>query len=423
MLESARRRSARRFFASRPLGTRSGRPGRSACAPLGRRSRTIRCSICSHVWHGPAEDGTVATTPLQACAELVAALAGADEDSNRGALRPRERTSSTAARMLREVVTAWRRSQTPARWFCGSKISNGPTPRRWMSLRVLDNGGIRPSSAAGDRASDGASASAPLRRAQIDLLARAHASELNLQALATRGRHAYLGRQLGLGCGGIVAPLHRLTNGNPLFLVTAIEHLVRKGHFVEGAEGGGCTAGRRARSRDPGKPGRNGDARSTSCASDERQAINAASVVGAEFSLWLAAHAADMDELALEPVLEVLARRRGPSSCARASSSWPTASSVRSIALHTASTRRSCSSHTAPAARVAAHQRAGLAMERIFMGRDTKRRRISPVTFTASAITCARRGICGLRPATRSSATRRAKPRRSSTAPRPTPRT
>ena len=45
-------------------------------------------------------------------------------------------------------------------------------------------------------------------------------------------------------------------------------------------------------------------------APDERQAIEAASVVGIEFSLWLAAHAADIDELALEPVLEMLARRR-----------------------------------------------------------------------------------------------------------------
>ena len=45
-------------------------------------------------------------------------------------------------------------------------------------------------------------------------------------------------------------------------------------------------------------------------APDERQAIDAASVVGVEFSLWLAAHAANIDELALEPVLEMLARRR-----------------------------------------------------------------------------------------------------------------
>ena len=44
---------------------------------------------------------------------------------------------------------------------------------------------------------------------------------------------------------------------------------------------------------------------------------------------------------------------------------------------------------------------------------NTKRRRISHVTFTAPVITCARRCISGWRLAMRSSATRRAKPRRS----------
>ena len=45
-------------------------------------------------------------------------------------------------------------------------------------------------------------------------------------------------------------------------------------------------------------------------APDERLAIASASVLGIEFSLWLAAQASAVDELALEPVLEDLARRQ-----------------------------------------------------------------------------------------------------------------
>ena len=80
--------------------------------------------------------------------------------------------------------------------------------------------------------------------------------------------------------------MHQLTAGNPLFLVTAIDHLVRRGYFVDSRDGWqlqvppealagaipASLAGTVARELEE-------------LAGDERQAIDAASVVGTEFSL------------------------------------------------------------------------------------------------------------------------------------------
>ena len=92
------------FLRVAPRGTRCGRPGRSACAPAGRPSRTIRCSICSRGWRDPPT-----TTPSLP----------SSRDMRQAGCRicPRSRRSAagafaagthvaTAARMLREVVTA-----------------------------------------------------------------------------------------------------------------------------------------------------------------------------------------------------------------------------------------------------------------------------------------------------------------------------
>ena len=85
--------------------------------------------------------------------------------------------------------------------------------------------------------------------------------------------------------------------------------------------------------------------------------------------LWLAAHAADMDELALEPVLEMLARRRtfivreGVVELANGVFSPIyrfTHGLYQEIVLE----------HTAPKTRADAHSRAGRALERVFAGRE-----------------------------------------------------
>jgi DNA-binding winged helix-turn-helix (wHTH) protein len=280
---------------------------------------------------------------------------------------------ATAARMLREVVTALETlaEDTPlVLWIEDLQWADPAT------IDVLTSLGQRRDPAkllllATNRPSDSGVGSAPLRRAHVDLMARPHAVELRLQPLAREDVTRYLDLQLGVDVSRQSSPvLYRLTSGNPLFLVTAIEHLVRKGYFVEGGDGWrlevspdtleaaipASLVGTVARELEELAP-------------DERQAIDAASVVGVEFSLWLAAHAANMDELALEPVLEMLARRR----------TFIVREGVVELANGVFSPlyrfthglyQEIVIEHMPPTSRAEAHGRAGLAMERVFAGRE-----------------------------------------------------
>ena len=210
--------------------------------------------------------------------------------------------------------------------------------------------------------------------------------------------------------------MHQLTAGNPLFLATAIDHLVRKGYIVDSRDGCAAGASRTLAGAVPASLASTVTRALEELAGDERQAIDAASVVGTEFSLWLAAHAADMDELALEPVFEMLARR-GRSSSARAWSSSPTASSVRLPVTH-GLYQEMVLEHTDPKTRADAHGRAGHAMNACCRprarsgggpGLSLPRRRRPPPRGPVSS--------GGGRQCPE--ATPRAKPRRSSTAPSP----
>jgi hypothetical protein len=92
-------------------------------------------------------------------------------------------------------------------------------------------------------------------------------------------------------------------------------------------------------------------------------------VLGIEFSLWLASQAAAIDELSLEPVLEVLARRQrfivreGVIELANGMFS-PLYRFRHSLYQEIVLER------TDPNVRAQAHERAGLATERLFMGRE-----------------------------------------------------
>ena len=95
---------------------------------------------------------------------------------------------STAARMLREVVTALEalaEETTLVVWIEDLQWADAATMDVLASLgqrrdpaKILLLATVRPV--------EPAAASAPLRRAQFDLLARANATELRLQALASR---------------------------------------------------------------------------------------------------------------------------------------------------------------------------------------------------------------------------------------------
>jgi hypothetical protein len=280
---------------------------------------------------------------------------------------------ATAARMLREVVTALEalaEHMTLVLWIEDLQWADPATIDVLTSLgqrrdpaRLLLLATIRPS--------ESVPASGTLRRTPGDLLTRARTSEIRLHPLSFDEVNRYLDLQLGRDVSRqSAAALYRVTQGNPLFLATAIDHLVRKGHFTERGAGWHLEVSPTAlEAAIPASLVGTVARALEELAPDERQAIDAASVVGVEFSLWLAAHAANIDELALEPVLEMLARRRtlivreGVVELANGVFSPLyrfTHGLYQEIVLD----------HTPAKTRVDGHARAGLAMERVFAGRE-----------------------------------------------------
>jgi DNA-binding winged helix-turn-helix (wHTH) protein len=280
---------------------------------------------------------------------------------------------ATAARMLREIVTALEalsEQSTLVLWIEDLQWADAATIDGLTSLgqrrdpaRILLLATLRPADSAG--------ASSTLRRAQIDLIGRPQTTLVKLEPLGIDE----VTRYLDLGLGPEVSRraawiLFRLTSGNPLFLATAIDYLVRKGHVFE-RDGGwhidlspdaleaaipASLVGIVTRELDELAP-------------DERQAIDGASVVGVEFSLWLAAHAGDVEELALEPVLEMLARRR---TFIVREGVVELANGVFSpLYRFTHGLYQEIALDQVPAeAKAGAHARAGQAMERLFAGRE-----------------------------------------------------
>jgi DNA-binding winged helix-turn-helix (wHTH) protein len=318
-----------------------------------------------------ADDGTVTTILARDAPSWIPYLPTLSDEPSPGFAA--EIHVATAARMLREIVTAL------------EALAERTTLVLWIEdLQWADPATIDVLTRLGQRrdparllllATIGPSESVPtagtLQRTQVDLLTRPRTSEIRLQPLSFEEVTRYLDQQLGPEVARESSSvLYRLTGGSPLFLVTAIEHLVRKGHVTRASEGWRLVVSPAAlEAAIPaslvGTVGRELE----ELASDERQALEAASVVGVEFSLWLAAHAAGIDELALEPVLEILARRRA----------FIVREGVVELATGVFSPlyrfthglyQEIVFDRTPARTRVEAHGRAGLAIERRFAGRE-----------------------------------------------------
>jgi predicted ATPase/DNA-binding winged helix-turn-helix (wHTH) protein len=280
---------------------------------------------------------------------------------------------ASSARMLREIVTAldalaehmtlvlWIEDlhwADPATIDVLTSLGQRRDPTRLLVLATL-------------RPPESIPTAGALRRAHADLIAHGRAAEVRLTPLAPDDVNRYLDLRFGSETASrATRVLARSTNGHPLFLVTAVDHLVRKGHLREDREGW-----RLAMSLDaleaaiPASLAGTVNSELAELTPDERHAIEAASIVGVEFSLWLAAHAAEVDELALEPILEMLARRKtfivreGVIELANGMFS-PLYRFKHSLY------QEIVFENTAAATRTETHSRAGLAMERLFAGRE-----------------------------------------------------
>ena len=211
-----------------------------------------------------------------------------------------------------------------------------------------------------------------LRRAYADLLEHERARAIRLQPFVPEEVERYVEARFGEGFDDRISSiLYRATGGYPLFLASSADHLVRKGyitndHNVWRRDVSDAALEATIPSSFAAAVAREFD----ELAADERLAVASASVLGLEFALWLVAQASSVDELAIEPVLETLARRQrfivreGVVELANGMFS-PMYRFRHSLYQEIVYDRAD------PRARSQAHERAGLATERLFVGRES----------------------------------------------------
>ncbi len=219
-----------------------------------------------------------------------------------------------AARMLREIVTAlellaqevplvvWLEDvqwADPATLDALASLAHRRDPAQLLLLVTTRPSEFLPSAS-------------PLRRVYGELLGHGRASEIRLRPLTVSDVANYLDLRFGGDRFGAAAPiLHRSTDGNALFLIAALEYLTRRGYLAKGPDGWRMTVS--PEGLEGSLPASLAGAvrrQAETLDQAERRTLEIASVVGFEFGLWAAARAADEDEVALEAVLEKLARRQ-----------------------------------------------------------------------------------------------------------------
>ena len=361
-------------------------------------------------------------------AELGPASAG-DSPTSLRARSPRGRVWPPAARMLREVVTALealaeqRRSCVARRHAVGGPGDDRRPHQPWSAPRSCQAPAPRDHPAAGI----GAGRHGTLRRAQADLLASAQTSEIRLQPLSLDEVERYLDLQLGRDarvsqrCG--VVP----SDATAIRCSWSRRSTIWCGRATSSERGDGRGM------LEVSPPALEGAVPASvvgtvaheleELAPDERQAIGAASV-GRRRVLALAGRARREHRRARA--------RAGPrnarpppdgSSSAKASSSSPTASSVRSTGSRTGSTRKSCSTTLRRRPGWMPTRARGWRSERCSPGASTRRPRDLACHFHFAGDHLRAAHYLRIAAGNASSGMRRARPRRSCTAPSPTPRT
>jgi DNA-binding winged helix-turn-helix (wHTH) protein/tetratricopeptide (TPR) repeat protein len=152
----------------------------------------------------------------------------------------------------------------------------------------------------------------PVARVRQELGMRGLCSELRLDTLSVDEVASYLALRLGGSkvADDVVQAIHRRSDGHPLFLVNLVDYLAAAGKITEEDgqltwQAGGAPVG-------PAIPGTLKyllQRQFESLAADEERCIEAASVVGAQFSAALVAAALNADLVEAEAACERLVRR------------------------------------------------------------------------------------------------------------------
>jgi predicted ATPase/DNA-binding winged helix-turn-helix (wHTH) protein len=239
----------------------------------------------------------------------------------------RQESGATQARMLRELAEAVETLTVERplvlvledlQWSDASTLAwLAYVARRRETARLLVLGTYRPVEAIVH--------DLPLRTLTQELRGHGQCEELLLDYLSEAAVTAYLaGRRPSHELpAGLARMLHQRTDGNPLFLVTLVDTLVRQGVLEEGPAGWHLPGGLEAVAVGVPESLRQLIERHLEQVSPEDQTIlEAASVVGAEFSAAAVAAGVERAAEAVEAHCAALARR-GQFVQARGTAAWP----------------------------------------------------------------------------------------------------
>ena len=263
--------------------------------------------LCS----GPAGDSVVRILAAQAPTWLAQFPSLVEQDREK---LQREIQGATRQRMLREIGDALETiaSESPVllvledlHWADPSTVDLiSALARRRGTAKLMVIGTYRPV--------DLALASHPLRGVEQDLLIHQLCRELALEPLSEIEIAEYLAREASDGSvpKGLAAVLHRHSEGNPLFMLAALEHMIQRGSVAR--ENGNWKLNVPWEDIDfdvPESLRRMIETRIERLSEDERRALEVASVAGFSFSSAVSATAANLDVERFENVCEGLARR------------------------------------------------------------------------------------------------------------------
>jgi DNA-binding winged helix-turn-helix (wHTH) protein/tetratricopeptide (TPR) repeat protein len=226
----------------------------------------------------------------------------------------RAESGTTPARMLRELAEAVEQltAERPLvlvledlHWSDASTLAwLSYVARRPEAARLLVLGTYRPV--------ETIVAAHPLRTLTHELRGRGQCEELLLDYLSEDAVTAYLaGRRPGREIpAGLAHMLHQRTDGNPLFLVTLVDTLVREGKLVEGTAGWELPEGLEAMAVDVPEGLRQLiELHLDQVRPEDQTILEAGSVVGAEFSAAAVAAGVEFEAESVEVRCEAMARR------------------------------------------------------------------------------------------------------------------
>ena len=227
----------------------------------------------------------------------------------------REIAGATKQRMLREIGVALETiaSETPLLLVLEDLHWADPSTVDLISALARGRGTAKLMVIGTFRPVDLALVRHPLRAVAQDLLVHQLCQEFTLEPLTETDIAAYLGGEPtdAKVLDGLAALLYERSEGNPLFMVAALEHMAQRGFVAN--ENGTWTLNVPVEEIDlevPENLHQMIEARIERLSEEERRALEVASVAGVSFCSAVSATAGDMDVENFETLCEGLSRRR-----------------------------------------------------------------------------------------------------------------